>query len=331
MSGQQTAGRDGARLESFLEMMSAERGAAANTLSSYERDLSDLREFLSGRGQSLTEAQTSDLSAYLTHLSAQGFAATSQARRLSSMRQFYRFLYSEGLRGDDPTGIIDAPRKGLALPKTMSVADVNRLLGLAAQEAATAGPGQLARIRMHVLLELLYATGMRVSELVSLPVKVLRQEGRFLMIRGKGNKDRMVLLSRAAIEAMEKYEAARKALAPEKSKAAASQKKPETPESPWLFPSSGKEGHLPRQVFARDLKDIAIRAGLTPSAVSPHVLRHAFASHLLQNGADLRAVQELLGHSDISTTQIYTHVLEERLQELVQTHHPLAKQGKNLD
>ncbi len=322
------AGRDGARLESFLEMMSAERGAAANTLSSYEHDLSDLREFLAGRGQSLTGAATPDLSAYLTHLSTQGFAATSQARRLSSMRQFYRFLYSEGLRGDDPTGIIDAPKKGLSLPKTMSVADVTGLLRIAAEEAATAGPGQLARIRMHLLLELLYATGMRVSELVSLPVKVLRQEGRFLMIRGKGNKDRMVLLSRAAIEAMEKYDAARKALAPDKAKAG---KKAEAPESPWLFPSSSKEGHLPRQVFARDLKDIAIRAGLTPSAVSPHVLRHAFASHLLQNGADLRAVQELLGHSDISTTQIYTHVLEERLQELVQTHHPLAKQGKNLD
>ncbi|HAU74888.1 MAG TPA: site-specific tyrosine recombinase XerD [Agrobacterium sp.] len=328
MSGQPAEWRDSARLESFLEMMSAERGAAANTLASYERDLTDLREFLGSRGQSLTEAATSDLSAYLTHLSAQGFAATSQARRLSSMRQFYRFLYSEGLRSDDPTGIIDAPKKGVALPKTMSVADVNRLLGLAAQEAATEGPGQLARIRMHLLLELLYATGMRVSELVSLPVKVLRQEGRFLMIRGKGNKDRMVLLSRTAIEAMEKYEAARKALASEKGKAA---KKAEATDSPWLFPSNSKEGYLPRQVFARDLKDIAIRAGLPPSAVSPHVLRHAFASHLLQNGADLRAVQELLGHSDISTTQIYTHVLEERLQELVQTHHPLAKQGKNLD
>lgn len=328
MSGKSMAGRDGARLESFLEMMSAERGAAANTLSSYEYDLADLREFLAGRGQSLTEAQTPDLSAYLTHLSTQGFAATSQARRLSSMRQFYRFLYSEGLRGDDPTGIIDAPKKGFSLPKTMCVAEIDRLLGLAAEEAATPGPGQLSRIRMHLLLELLYATGMRVSELVSLPVKVLRQEGRFLMIRGKGNKDRVVLLSRTAIEAMEKYEAAGKALAPEKSR---TQKKNEAVESPWLFPSTGKEGHLPRQVFARDLKDIAMRAGLSPSAVSPHVLRHAFASHLLQNGADLRAVQELLGHSDISTTQIYTHVLEERLQELVQTHHPLAKQGKNLD
>nr|WP_111801039.1 MULTISPECIES: site-specific tyrosine recombinase XerD [unclassified Rhizobium] len=331
MNSKEMSGRDGARLESFLEMMSAERGAAANTLSSYERDLSDLREFLGGRGQSLMEAATADLSAYLTHLSTQGFAATSQARRLSSMRQFYRFLYSEGLRGDDPTGTIDAPKKGLTLPKTMSVADVTKLLGIAAEEAALTGPGQLARIRMHLLLELLYATGMRVSELVSLPVKVLRQEGRFLMIRGKGNKDRMVLLSRAAIDAMEKYDAARKSLVPEKSRTPASPKKADSPESPWLFPSNSKEGHLPRQVFARDLKDIAIRAGLNPSAVSPHVLRHAFASHLLQNGADLRAVQELLGHSDISTTQIYTHVLEERLQELVQTHHPLAKQGKNLD
>ncbi len=314
--------QDHARLEGFLEMMSAERGAATNTLAAYERDLADVMEFLSFRHASLTEATTRDLSAYLAHLATQGFAASSQARRLSSLRQFYRFLYSEGVRSDDPTGILDAPRKGRALPKTMSVANVTALLAQAAEEAEQEGPGQLSRIRMHLLLELLYATGMRVSELVSLPAKVLRHEGRFLMIRGKGNKDRVVLLSRAAIDAMEKYDAGRKALAP---------KNQSQGESPWLFPSVRKEGHLPRQVFARDLKDIAIRAGLTPSAVSPHVLRHAFASHLLQNGADLRAVQELLGHSDISTTQIYTHVLEERLQELVQTHHPLAKQGKNLD
>ncbi len=314
--------QDHARLEGFLEMMSAERGAAMNTLASYERDLTDLMAFLSSRQASLTEATTADLSAYLAHLSAQGFAASSQARRLSALRQFYKFLYSEGVRTDDPTGILDAPRKGRSLPKTMSVASVTALLAKAAEEASLEGPGQLGRIRMHLLLELLYATGMRVSELVSLPAKVLRHEGRFLMIRGKGNKDRVVLLSRTAIEAMERYDGARKALAP---------KGKSDEESPWLFPSASKEGHLPRQVFARDLKDIAIRAGLTPSAVSPHVLRHAFASHLLQNGADLRAVQELLGHSDISTTQIYTHVLEERLQELVQTHHPLAKQGKNLD
>jgi len=303
-------------------MMSAERGAAMNTLASYERDLTDLMAFLSSRQASLTEATTADLSAYLAHLSAQGFAASSQARRLSALRQFYKFLYSENVRTDDPTGILDAPRKGRSLPKTMSVTSVTALLAKAAQEADQEGPGQLARIRMHLLLELLYATGMRVSELVSLPAKVLRHEGRFLMIRGKGDKDRVVLLSRTAIEAMERYDAARNKLVP---------KAQPKEVSPWLFPSASKEGHLPRQVFARDLKDIAIRAGLTPSAVSPHVLRHAFASHLLQNGADLRAVQELLGHSDISTTQIYTHVLEERLQELVQTHHPLAKQGKNLD
>ena len=314
--------QDHARLEGFLEMMSAERGAAMNTLASYERDLNDLMEFLPSRQTSLTDATTGDLSAYLAHLSAQGFAASSQARRLSALRQFYKFLYSEGVRTDDPTGILDAPRKGRSLPKTMSVASVTALLAKAAEEAGQEGPGQLGRIRMHLLLELLYATGMRVSELVSLPAKVLRHEGRFLMIRGKGSKDRVVLLSRTAIEAMERYDEARKALSPKE--------KPRE-ESSWLFPSASKEGHLPRQVFARDLKDIAIRAGLTPSAVSPHVLRHAFASHLLQNGADLRAVQELLGHSDISTTQIYTHVLEERLQELVQTHHPLAKQGKNLD
>lgn len=316
------AGQDAARLDSFLEMMSAERGAAANTLSSYERDLVDMTDFFNGRGTAMSDATTSDLSAYLAHLAAQGFAASSQARRLSSMRQFYKFLYSEGLRSDDPTGILDAPRKGRSLPKTMSIADVTALLAQALKEAETEAPGQIARIRMHLLLELLYATGMRVSELVALPARVLRHDGRFLMIRGKGNKDRMVLLSRTAIRAMEIYEQARTTLLP---------KKEGVLESPWLFPSNGKEGHLPRQVFARDLKDIAIRAGLSPAAISPHVMRHAFASHLLQNGADLRAVQELLGHSDISTTQIYTHVLEERLQELVQTHHPLAKQAKNLE
>ncbi|GAK69974.1 tyrosine recombinase XerD [Agrobacterium rubi TR3 = NBRC 13261] len=316
------AGQDTARLESFLEMMSAERGAALNTLTSYDRDLNDLREFLRARNTPVADATTSDISAYLGHLSAQGFAASSQARRLSCLRQFYKFLYSEALRGDDPTSILDSPKKGLSLPKIMSVADVSALLAQAQKEAQTEGAGQLSRIRMHLLLELLYATGMRVSELVSLPAAVLRHEGRFLMIRGKGNKDRMVLLSRTAMEAMDSYDRARKLLAP---------KVEGKPESPWLFPSNGKQGHLPRQVFARDLKDIAIRAGLSPSAISPHVMRHAFASHLLQNGADLRAVQELLGHSDISTTQIYTHVLEERLQELVQTHHPLAKQAKNLE
>jgi integrase/recombinase XerD len=312
-----------AHVEAFLEMMSAERGAAVNTLQSYERDLEDLHGFLAGRSVRLTEADAGDIGAYLSGLSRQGFKPSSQARRLSAMRQFYKFLYAEGLRTDDPTGIIDAPKKGRALPKTMGVDEVTRLLGQAEREATEAGPQQLQRQRMLVLLELLYATGMRVSELVSLPARVLDQEGRFLMIRGKGNKERLVPLSHAAIAALKIYgrlQAAEKANAKEA-----------PPESPWLFPAASKEGYLPRQVFARDLKDLAIRASLAPSMISPHVMRHAFASHLLANGADLRVVQELLGHSDISTTQIYTHVLEERLHQLVQTHHPLAKQAKKQD
>ncbi|WP_454852224.1 site-specific tyrosine recombinase XerD [Rhizobium binxianense] len=306
-------------VESFLEMMSAERGAAANTLQSYQRDLDDLRAFLNGRNVRLTEAGSAELGAYLSSLSQQGFKPSSQARRLAAMRQFYKFLYAEGLRTDDPTSVLDAPKKGRPLPKTMGVEEVNRLLARAEAEAKDPAPGQLQRLRMLALLELLYATGMRVSELVSLPARVLDQQGRFLMIRGKGNKERLVPLSQSAIAALKVYGGA---LAAETAAAL------ETEESPWLFPAASKEGHLPRQVFARDLKNLAIRAGLTPSMISPHVMRHAFASHLLANGADLRIVQELLGHSDISTTQIYTHVLEERLQQLVQTHHPLAKQAK---
>ncbi len=312
-----------AHLESFLEMMSAERGAAVNTLQSYERDLEDLHGFLSERSVRMTDAGPSDLGAYLSGLAAQGFKPSSQARRLSAMRQFYKFLYAEGLRTDDPTGILDAPKKGRPLPKTMGVDDVTRLLTQAEQEAAADGPDQLQRLRMLVLLELLYATGMRVSELVSLPAKVLDHEGRFLIIRGKGNKERLVPLSQSAISALKAYGRLQTELA--------ANAKQSAPESPWLFPSASQQGYLARQVFARDLKDLAIRAGLTPSLISPHVMRHAFASHLLANGADLRVVQELLGHSDISTTQIYTHVLEERLHQLVQTHHPLAKQAKKQD
>ncbi len=306
-------------VEAFLEMMSAERGAAANTLQSYERDLDDLHAFLNGKSVRLTEAASADLAAYLSSLAKQGFKPSSQARRLAAMRQFYKFLYAEGLRVDDPTGVLDAPKKARALPKTMGVDEVTRLLSQAETEANDPAQGQLQRRRMLALLELLYATGMRVSELVSLPARVLDQEGRFLIIRGKGNKERLVPLSQSAIAALKAYG---RSLAEEHAKAK------DPPESPWLFPAASKEGHLPRQVFARDLKNLAIRAGLTPSMISPHVMRHAFASHLLANGADLRVVQELLGHSDISTTQIYTHVLEERLQQLVQTHHPLAKQAK---
>ncbi|HWU63271.1 MAG TPA: site-specific tyrosine recombinase XerD [Ensifer sp.] len=311
----------GAHVEAFLEMMSAERGAAQNTLASYRRDLDDARAFMKRRGVALTEAASADLSAYLSDLAAQGFENSSQARRLSSLRQFYKFLYAENLRGDDPSGIIDAPKKNRPLPKILNEDTVGKMLTLAAEEAQRPGPGQTDRLRMAALLELLYATGMRVSELVSLPARVLNGEGRFLLIKGKGNKERMVPLSRPAIAALDAYGAALRAEAAAK----------DGPESPWLFPARSKEGYLPRQVFARDLKALAARAGVPASAVSPHVLRHAFASHLLQNGADLRAVQELLGHSDISTTQIYTHVLDEQLQKLVHEHHPLAKKPKTDD
>ena len=311
------AGLTRAHIEAFLEMMSAERGAADNTLSSYQRDLDHLHLFLAGRKTSPLDATSDDLRAYLADLARSGFAASSQARRLSSMRQFYKFLYAEGLRGDDPSAILDSPAKGRPLPKTLSEDDVTRLLDRAAAEAADPDGDRYSRIRMLALLELLYATGMRVSELVSLPARVLDQEGRFLIVRGKGNKERLVPLSASAIEALGAYRDARRTAVSD------------ADDDPWLFPSAGKDGHLPRQVFARDLKALAARSGLPASTISPHVMRHAFASHLLQNGADLRVVQELLGHSDISTTQIYTHVLEERLRQLVQTHHPLAKLAKN--
>ena len=317
------AALDGAHIEAFLEMLSAERGASANTLLAYRRDLEDLRTFLKGRGIGMLEASPADLSAYMTRLAGEGLKTSSQARKLSSLRQFSKFLYAEGLRADDPSGVLDAPKKGRPLPKTIGVDQVTRLLDQAVREAETAEPGErLKRFRMLALVELLYATGMRVSELLTLPARVLGEEGRFLVIRGKGAKERLVPLSHTAIAALRRYGEAL---------AVAAEADPRLKDSPKLFPAASKEGHVPRQVFARDLKDLAIRAGLPPSMLSPHVLRHAFASHLLQNGADLRAVQELLGHSDISTTQIYTHVLEERLQQLVQNHHPLAKQAKKPD
>jgi integrase/recombinase XerD len=300
-----------ARIEAFLEMMSAERGAAKNTLESYRRDLEDASGEMTG---GLAGAGTSEIRAYLDGVAAQGFAPTSQARKLSALRQFFKFLYAEGLRGDDPTGTLDSPKKGRPLPKTMSEAETGRLLDRAAAEAADASQGkagQLAAQRLHALVEVLYATGLRVSELVSLPVTVALRDERFFVVRGKGDKERMVPLSGKAREAMQAWLAERREL-------------PAFAESPFLFPAASDTGFLARQVFARDLKGLAARAGISTAKVSPHVLRHAFASHLLQNGADLRAVQQLLGHADISTTQIYTHVLEERLVRLVNDHHPLA-------
>ncbi|RWB04489.1 MAG: site-specific tyrosine recombinase XerD [Mesorhizobium sp.] len=300
-----------ARIEAFLEMMSAERGAAENTLSSYRRDLEDASGAIDG---GLADAAAADIRAYLDDIAARGFAATSQARKLSAIRQFFKFLYAEGLRGDDPTGTLDSPRKGRPLPKTMSEADTGRLIDRAALEAGDASSGDgdsLASLRLHALVEVLYATGLRVSELVGLPVTVAQRDDRFFMVRGKGDKERMVPLSAKARAAMKTWLAARARV-------------PAFADSPFLFPAASDSGYLSRQVFARDLKGLAARAGIASAKISPHVLRHAFASHLLQNGADLRAVQQLLGHADISTTQIYTHVLEERLVRLVNDHHPLA-------
>jgi len=305
--------RAAALVESFLEMMSAERGAAENTLAAYRRDLEDAAQFASARGADLTAATPPDIRAYIEEIGRRGFAGTSQARRLSSLRQFFRFLYAEGLRADDPAGGIDAPRKGRPLPKVLSEADVGRLLDLAEAEALLEGDAPHGRaLRLHAMVELLYATGLRVSELVGLAAAAARSDARFLVIRGKGAKERLVPLSSKARSALTRYMEKRDAL-------------PGTQGSPWLFPADSDSGHLARQVFARELKGLAARAGLAAAAVSPHVLRHAFASHLLQNGADLRAVQQLLGHADISTTQIYTHVLEERLMRLVSEHHPLAE------
>ena len=300
-----------ARIEAFLEMMSVERGAADNTLASYRRDLEDASAAIAG---GLAAAHSADIRAYLGGMAARGFAASSQARKLSALRQFFKFLYAENLRADDPTGTLDSPRKDRPLPKTMAEAETGRLIDRAADEAADASLSdgeKIAAKRMHALVEVLYATGLRVSELVGLPVTVALRDERFFVVRGKGNKERMVPLSPKARDAMRAWLAERGKI-------------PALAESPYLFPGTSESGHLPRQVFARDLKALAARAGISAAKISPHVLRHAFASHLLQNGADLRAVQQLLGHADISTTQIYTHVLEERLVRLVNDHHPLA-------
>jgi len=294
-------------IESFLEMLAAERGASANTLAAYGRDLEDADEFAQ---QGLVKTDTETLRGYLADLARRGFAPSSQARRLSALRQFFRFLYSEGLRGDDPTGTLDAPNRRAPLPKILSETETARVLELAAQEADGDDP---AALRLLSMVELLYGTGLRISELVSLPVAVARTKDRFVLVRGKGGRERMVPLSRTVKSALDRWMAARRLLGT-------------LADGNWLFPAHSDSGHVARQVVARELKGLAARAGVSAAAVSPHVMRHAFASHLLQNGADLRAVQQLLGHADISTTQIYTHVLEKRLIELVSRHHPLADQ-----
>jgi integrase/recombinase XerD len=304
----------------FLDMLAAEQGAGANTLDAYRRDLSDFSEFLARAGKSFIGVETEDLRDYLADLDARDFKSSSVARRLSAMRHLFRFLLNERIRGDDPAAVLSGPKRGRGLPKVLSISEVDRLLAHAKAlcEAPEASPLQRLRaIRLHCLLEVLYATGLRVSELVALPSSAARRDARMIVVRGKGNKERLVPLNEASRQAMVDYLAAREALEPEKKKSA--------PHSKWLFPSFGESGHLTRQHFARELKELAASSGLAPRLVSPHVLRHAFASHLLHNGADLRIVQTLLGHTDISTTQIYTHVVEERLKSLVRDLHPLAE------
>lgn len=292
----------------FLEMMSAERGAAANTIAAYRRDLSNYAGFVAGKKQTLLDCPRETVNAYLDGLKAEGLSASSSARHLSAIRQFHKFLCADGMRGDDPTRIVASPKTRRPLPKVLSVAEVDRLLTAAEQAAgkpAKPAKEESAR-RTYCLLELLYATGLRVSELVALKRNAVMREGSFITVTGKGNKDRVVPMNDRARDAVRAWvETLPK-------------------DATWLFPAKGESGHLERQVFARDLKEVAKAAGISVDRVAPHVLRHAFASHLLAGGADLRVVQMLLGHADISTTQIYTHVLDEKLRNLVETHHPLA-------
>jgi integrase/recombinase XerD len=305
---------DKSLIELFLDMQAAERGAGENTLAAYRNDLADLSAHLGAAGRAIANAGTDDLREFLASLAARGFKASSLARRLSAVRQLYRFLYAEGKRNDDPAAVLEGPKRGRSVPKVLTIAEVDTLLAQARANAEDAGQPAAQRLRaarLLCLLEVVYATGLRVSELVALPASAARRDQRMLVVRGKGGKERLVPLNQAAKRTMAEYLTLR------------TDGKNKT-QSKWLFPSFGEQGHLTRQHFARELKALGAACGLAGDQLSPHVLRHAFASHLLHNGADLRVVQTLLGHADISTTQIYTHVLEERLKTLVRDLHPLA-------
>lgn len=294
----------------FLEMMAAERGASPNTIASYGRDLDDFASFSASRGRSPSDADASAVRDYLTMMDVSGLSARTAARRLSALRQFFKFLYAEGIRTDDPCATIDSPKLGRPLPKYLSEAEVAALL-----ECARRRPGREG-VRLTALMEVLYATGLRVSELVGLKLPALARDRSVLTVRGKGDKERMVPLGRPAREAIEAY-------LPHRLDFVAG-----GAPSSWMFPSRSAAGHLTRSGFGLLIKALAVEAGLDPARVSPHVLRHAFASHLLAHDADLRSVQQMLGHADISTTQIYTHLLDERLKALVGQHHPLARMGQ---
>lgn len=304
---------DHALSQQFLEKIAAERGAAGSTLAAYRCDLDGYIAFLARRGAASLSAKTPLLRSYLASLKAQGLKPSSSARKLSALRQFHRFLYAESHRGDDPAAVLEGPRRVRPLPKTLSLAETERLLAAAACGEPSATPAaRLRTARMACLVEMLYASGLRVSELLTLPKSAARQREPMLAVKGKGGRERLVPMSDLAQARAKAYRALLLEVNPQ---AAGSQ---------WLFPAEGGSGRLSRQVFARDLKSIAVLAGIASARVSPHVLRHAFASHMLQNGADLRVIQELLGHADISTTQIYTHVLDDRVKSMVRDLHPMS-------
>ena len=295
-------------IEAFLEMMAVERAAARNTLTAYGKDLHDAQGFLARRGRDLAGASAEDVEAYFAELGARGMAPSTAARRRAAVRQFYRFALGEGWRTDDPSRRVDAPKKGRPLPKILSRVEVDRLIAAAGDKDGAQG------LRLACMVELIYASGLRVSELVGLPLAAVARDPAYLIVRGKGGKERLAPLNAAARDAIKAYLEARPAFLPKGVKT-----------SPWLFPSRGAGGKLTARRFAQLLDEAAADAGIDPARVSPHVLRHAFATHLVEGGADLRIVQTLLGHADISTTQIYTHVAEERLAEVVQTKHPLGR------
>lgn len=294
--------------DAFLEMMSVERAAARNTLTAYRRDLDDASAFLSGLKRSLAIASAEEIEAYFQALGARGLSPATAARRRSAVRQFYRFALGEGWREDDPSRRVEAPKRGRPLPKLLSREEVERLI------AASAEPGGPESLRLACMIELLYAAGLRVSELVALPLNAVARDPAYLIVKGKGGKERLAPLNVAAREAVKAWLVERPNLLPKGAKI-----------SPWLFPSRGRSGRLTPARVTQLLDQTALTAGIDPKRVSPHVLRHAFATHLLEGGADLRVVQKLLGHADIATTQIYTHVTSNRLRDAVARAHPLAK------
>ena len=307
---------DATLIEAFLDMMSAERGASINTMAAYRRDLLDFSGYRAAKGGNARTATRDDIKAYLAMLSKSGAAGSTQARRLSALRQFFAFLYGDGIRKDDPTDAIDAPRRERPLPRTLSRADMEALIEAARAQSEKSSEG----LRLLCMVEMLYASGLRVSELVTLPLATVRSREGFVLVKGKGQKERLVPLNNPARAAINAWLVVRDEFLPAGVRRAHAER--------FLFPSRGAEGHITRRRMGQMLKDLALAAGLDPDKLSPHVMRHAFATHLVEGGADLRSVQTMLGHADIATTQIYTHVAKDRLTQVVEDAHPLSRRTK---